>query len=536
VTTGADAIARALADAGVDVVFGLPGVHNLALWPALARKDIRIVGSRHEQGCVYAADGYARATGRPGVALVTTGPGAANTLGATGEAWASHSPVVIVATDIASTVRREGVYRGALHETPEQDSLFAPITKHQVVADTARFVGPVVANALKVANAAPSGPVYVQIPTDFLTGAAGSGSAYASSGAPRPDYRAACDAIARSERPLLWVGGGARDATEGVDALARALGAPVVTTYQGRGVLPAGHELLVPAPPHEPEVTELVARADLAIVIGSDLDYMNTMGWQLPLPAARVAINVDAADAGKNVEIDAVVEAPAADVLPLLAGTVEPRSPWTGDLAALGASIRDRLRNASETTSSIEFLERTEAALPPDAVVFADMCIPGYWLAGHYRVTQPRGLHYPMGWGTLGFAFPAAIGATVAHGRSRPVVAFAGDGGLLFAIGELATVAQERLPLTIVVIDDGGYGMLRFGHENEANGSDLSPVDFAAVARGFGINASAVSGTGTAYGTALADCVRAAEPRLLHVSASLYPPVTTSPRWPMRSS
>jgi acetolactate synthase-1/2/3 large subunit len=107
---------------------------------------------------------------------------------------------------------------------------------------------------------------------------------------------------------------------------------------------------------------------------------------------------------------------------------------------------------------------------------------------------------------------------------------------MLFAVGELATVAQEQLPLTIVVVDDGGYGMLRFGHENEPNGSDLSPVDFAAVARGFGIQAQAVSGTGTDYETALADCVRANEPRLLHVSASLYPPVTTSPRWPMRST
>jgi acetolactate synthase-1/2/3 large subunit len=428
------------------------------------------------------------------------------------------------------------VYRGALHETPDQDSLFAPITKHRVVADTARFVGPLVANALKVASTVPSGPVYLQIPTDFLTGAAGSSASYASSGASRPDYRAACDAIAQSERPLMWVGGGARDATEGVDSLARALGAPVITTYQGRGVLPAGHDHLVPAPPHEPEVIELVARADLAIVIGSDLDYMNTMGWQLPLPAARVAINVDAADATKNIEIDAVVEAAAADVLPLLAGTIEHRAPWAGDLAALGVSIRDRLRNTPETASSIEFLERTESALPSDAVVFADMCIPGYWLAGHFGVARPRGLHYPMGWGTLGFAFPAAIGAAVAHAGRCPVIAFAGDGGMLFAIGELATVAQERLPLTIVVVDDGGYGMLRFGHENEPNGSDLAPVDFAAVARGFGIDATAVSGTGSDYEIALAESARANEPRLLHVSASLYPPVTTSPRWPMRSS
>ena len=123
---GADAIAAALNASGVDVVFGLPGVHNLALWPAFERAGIRIVGVRHEQGCAYAADGYARATGRVGVALVTTGPGAANTLGAVGEAWASHSPVVVIATDIPSPLRREGAYRGVLHETTDQAALFAP--------------------------------------------------------------------------------------------------------------------------------------------------------------------------------------------------------------------------------------------------------------------------------------------------------------------------------------------------------------------------------------------------------------------------
>jgi acetolactate synthase-1/2/3 large subunit len=536
-TNGADAIAAAMKDAGVEAAFGLPGVHNLELWPAFERAGIRIVGSRHEQGCAYAADGYARATGRVGVALVTTGPGAANTLGAVGEAWASRSPVVVLATDIPSTLRREGVYRGVLHETTDQRALFAPVTKHQCVVDDPHFVGATVNNALAIAKAAPQGPVYVGVPTDMLTGPASVFKPYArSGGTARPSYDDCVEAVSQSQRPLLWVGGGARDAGEHVDAFARALGAPVVTTYQGRGVLPAGHPLLVPAPPHEPEVTELIASADVAIVVGSDLDYMNTMGWRLPLPERRVAVNVDAADATKNYTMDVVVTGTADSFLAACAARLQQREPWAGDLAALGKAIRERLRASAETAEAVAFLESTEAALGDDAVVFADMCIPGYWLAGHYRAPGARTFHYPVGWGTLGFAFPAAIGAAVAHGRDRRVHAFIGDGGMLFAIGELATVAQEALPLTIVVVDDGGYGMLRFGHESVANGSDLSPVDFVAVARGFGIEAEAVDGVGAEYQAALGRAAAAGAPRLVHVRAALYPPVTTSPRWPIKGT
>src|SRR5215212_3272981 len=160
--TGAEVIVAALEDAGVEVCFGLPGVHNLALWEALRRSAIRLVGVRHEQAAAYAADGYARATGRLGVALTTTGPGAANTLGAVGEAWASRSPVLVVATDIPSTLRREGVYRGVLHETDGQAEMFRPVAK--AVHNGAGAIGQAIEDAL----AAPQRPAYLEVPTDEL--------------------------------------------------------------------------------------------------------------------------------------------------------------------------------------------------------------------------------------------------------------------------------------------------------------------------------------------------------------------------------
>ncbi|MFZ1993405.1 MAG: thiamine pyrophosphate-binding protein, partial [Solirubrobacteraceae bacterium] len=167
-TTAAARIVQALERLGVPVAFGLPGVHNLAIWKALSESSIRLVGVRHEQAAVYAADGYTRATGRLGVAVVTTGPGAANTLGATGEAMASGSPVLVIATDIPAAIRRPGIYRGSLHETRDQTAMFAPVTKTATLVTEAAQVGDAVVAAAQLAMAAPSGPVYLGVPTDLL--------------------------------------------------------------------------------------------------------------------------------------------------------------------------------------------------------------------------------------------------------------------------------------------------------------------------------------------------------------------------------
>jgi acetolactate synthase-1/2/3 large subunit len=296
-------------------------------------------------------------------------------------------------------------------------------------------------------------------------------------------------------------------------------------------VLAPEHPLLVPAPPHEPEVTALIASADLAIVVGSDLDQMNTMQWRLPLPARRIAINVDALDAAKNYACDAVIETDAR-ILGLFAEQLDPRDPWAGDLGALGDAIRARIAQDDTTAEAIAFLEHTETALPANAVVFADMCVAGYWLAGHLRVPQRRGLHYPMGWGSLGFAPGAAIGAAAA-GPDAPTVAFVGDGGMLFALGELSALAEQRAPCTIIVIDDNGYGMLRYGPQSTA-ANELPPVDFVQAARAFGIPAVGIDGVGATYAKALAQAVERAEPSLLHVRARLHPPVTTTPFWPIK--
>src|SRR5690242_18137329 len=375
--TGADVLVSALESLGVHAVFGLPGVHNLAAWEALRESPIRLIGVRHEQAAVYAADGFARATGQLGVALVTTGPGAANTLAATGEAWAGGSPVLVVATDIPSTLRRPGEYRGVLHECTDQAGMFRPVTK-------AQFAWPDVQPAIAAALETPTRPVYLEIPTDRLSGPA-------TVGPQRPndsDARGPEMEVGWTERPLVWAGGGAKAREDEVIAIAESLGAPILTSYGGRGV--AGtHELSVGLPPHIPEAGELWDQADLVIVVGSDLDGINTQNFKQPQPERIIAIN---ATKITNYEVETY-----ADSLSLKAGT---RRPWT-DPQALRARAIERLTN--EHPSEMAFLDAFADALPDGALVAADMCIPGYWIAALHQFTKPRQLLYPMGWGTLGF-------------------------------------------------------------------------------------------------------------------------------------
>ena len=524
--TGASTITRALEDAGVDVVFGLPGVHNLALWDALRHSSIRLVGVRHEQAAAYAADGYARVTGRFGVALTTTGPGAANTLGAVGEAWASRSPVLVIATDIPSGLRREGVYRGVLHETDGQAEMFRPVV--DLVCRGAAEIDA----ALSAVQTPPHRPVYLEVPTDELASEVDERArVFMYEGDSGGTVEEAAAVLAGAERPLVWVGSGGRDAGREIGELASRLAAPVLTTYGARGVLPPDHPCLVCLPPHAPPAGALWDSADVVVSIGSDFDGMNTQNWLQPQPPKVVAINLDADDAAKNYDADVVVVGDAARVT----GELAPLLPGRGGLDELAHRLHHLRAEACDGLDprAMRFLDALSFALPDEAVVVADMCIPGYWIGGYHPFHLPRKLLYPVGWGTLGFAFPASLGAALAD--RGPCVAVCGDGGFLFACGELATVAQEQIPLTIVIVDDGGYGMLRYDQDlagSERFGVDLLTPDFEAMARAFGVRAQTVTGLDDDFGTALAEHVADGSPSVLVAKAeALTPPPTTSPNW-----
>ncbi|MFC4087003.1 thiamine pyrophosphate-binding protein [Amycolatopsis samaneae] len=534
--TGAEHVADALTALGTEVAFGLPGVHNLPLWEALAHTGIRLIGVRHEQTAGYAADGYARATGRLGVALVTTGPGAANTLGAVGEAMASAAPVLVVATDIPSTLRRPGVVRGVLHETSDQQAMFAPVTKAGFTVRAADQIGPTLHRAARLATQPQSGPVYLGIPADYLRDTAPRREPPPPPLAPRIDISelSAVEALlSGAKRPLIWAGGGAlrSGAGEAIGRLAERLCAPVLTTFAARGLLPPEHPCLAPNPVHSPEVGELWDTADVVLAIGTDFDGLMTQNWLMPKPPKLIAVNVDAQDAAKNYPPDFLLVGDAREVVEVIDVPKRPGLPeLTARLTGIGRRVRRRIRE--EEPQAADFLSTLEEVLPPDAVVVSDMCVAGYWLGGFHRFRAPRRFAYPMGWGTLGYGFPASLG-TAAAGGGR-AVCVSGDGGFLYGCGDLATLAAEQLPVTVVLVDDGGYGMLRYDQERAGlpyRGVDWDSPDFVGLARSFGVHAERVSGFGRAFRRRLGEFVKSDEPNVLVVSARLAPPVNTSPRW-----
>ncbi|WP_166462746.1 thiamine pyrophosphate-binding protein [Amycolatopsis acidicola] len=537
--TGAQHLVDTLTELGAEVAFGLPGVHNLPIWEALAESGIRLIGVRHEQTAGYAADGYARATGKLGVALVTTGPGAANTLGAVGEAMASASPVLVLATDIPAKLRRPGVVRGVLHETSDQAAMFAPVTKSATTVEVAEDIAPAVARAARLAVQPQSGPVYVGVPTDFLrehtTRLSAPDSTERFAAINLTDLDEAQRLLSGAARPLIWAGGGAARAEAGpvIGELAERLAAPVVTTFAGRGLLPPSHPCAAPNPVHDPEVGALWDEADVVLGIGTDFDGLMTQNWLMPKPPKLIAVNVDPQDAAKNYPPDLTLVGDARDVVSQLLTGLTPRpglDELTGRLRGLHDSVRRRMR--ADEPQAADFLGTLEETLPESAVVVADMCVAGYWAGGYHRVSAPRRFAYPMGWGTLGFGFPASLGAAAA-GAGR-VVCVSGDGGFLYGCGDLATLAQESLPVTVIIVDDGGYGMLRYDQDREGlpqRGVNLHTPDFVGLARSFGVHADQVKGFGRAFRRRLGEFVRAEEPNVLVVRANLTPPLNTSPRW-----
>lgn len=537
--TGGERLADALRELEVDRAFGLPGVHNLPAWNALSQRGIRLIGVRHEQSAAFAADGYARATGRLGVAVVTTGPGAANTLAAVGEAQASASPVVVIATDVPSALRRPGVVRGALHEMSDQAAMFAPVTKAALTAESPDDVARVIRRAGRLARRPQSGPVYVGIPADFLTAEAADPLPAESTEVIHrvdvADLLQARELLSTARRPVIWAGGGALRAGAGdaLGELAETLAAPIITTYAARGIVPPDHPCRASNPVHTPEVGALWDEADVVLAVGTDFDGMMTQNWRMPKPPTLIAINVDAGDAAKNYPPDLQLTGDAREVTENLALGM-PRRAGLPELSRRLDDIETRVRRRirREEPQAAELLTALSETLPDDAVLVSDMCVAGYWIGGFYRVAAPRKLAYPMGWGTLGFGFPASLGVAAAGGGRA--VCVTGDGGFLYGVGELATAIQEALPLTVVVVDDSGYGMLRYDQTRGGlphEGVDLVTPDFVGLAKSFGVDADRVDGFGRAFRRRLREFTRSGEPNLLVVAAELSPPLNTSPRW-----
>lgn len=538
---GGDLVVETLSALGATTVFGIPGQHALGLFDALSRSTLHFVSSRVENNSAFAADGFSRATGEVGVLFLSTGPGALTSLAGLQEAYATGVPMVVV----ASQVPLEGLgarRKGMLHQLDDQKASAANVTKSQRLIQHASGIPSAIQDAWTEAISSPAGPVWIEIPQNVLLDPVivppvEDALAQAADNPPRTELvKEAVKWLAAAERPAIIAGGGTRrgGAEPALLSLAEKLRAPVVCTPGGNGAFPWNHELSLQSWIEDRYTTEVLEDADVLLVVGSSLGEVTSNYFTLE-PRGRI-IQIDAeprvlesnrpalgirADAGQALQaLDTALDAaPAATAA---APTWHGMSPETLVKETL-ARIQARL-DAQGLGTERRFMADLRAAVPDGMQTFWDMTISAYWA---WSCWDARGgqFHSAQGAGGLGFGFPGAIGGAVGlavQGKPARVLAVSGDGSAMYSISELATVRQHNLPVTWLIVDDGGYGILReymveaFG---KATATELARPDFVRLAESFGVPARRVAPA--EVGPALADALAADGPNVVVVEAQL---------------
>jgi acetolactate synthase-1/2/3 large subunit len=489
--TGAQAVIGALAERGVQLVFGIPGTHNLPLYEQLTPHGIRHVTPRHEQGAGYAADGYARATGRPGVCLVTTGPGLTNVLTAAVTAYADSVPLLVISPGMAA--HAEGRDTGFLHEVKDQSG-----ATDRLLAWSHRATSPAAAHLAvhrafdEFATTRPR-PVHLEIPLDVMADLGSLADRAVLPPAPPPAREAierAAELLARAERPVILLGGGAVDAQAEATALAERLGAPVITTVNGKGVVAENHPLSLGASLRLATTKTFITGRDVVLAVGTELGESDLWGPPLRFGGAVIRADIDPRQLAKNAPCTVGVTGDARTVLGALLEKLPHAAPSRG-VAETAAELRSALHEEAlvDGLPWEELMTLLRGRLSEGAIVTADSTMPAYYGAVHfYDVEGPRRFLYPTGYATLGYALSAAIGARLGHPH-RDVLAIIGDGGLMFCVGELMTAVELGLGIAVLVSVNGGYGEIRRQQEEMGMmpiGVDLQNPDFAALAKAVG--------------------------------------------------
>jgi thiamine pyrophosphate-dependent acetolactate synthase large subunit-like protein len=527
VRSGARALVEALEAHDVEVVFGLPGIHALPLWDALIGSPIRRVVVRHEQAAGFGAVGYARTSGRPGVYLTSTGPGAFNSLAALSEADASSTPVLHLTSQIPTHL--VGAGRGYLHESRGQSQAFAAVSRFHARPTTPAALVEAIDEAFRHMALDP-GPATIEVATDVMAAMTDAGPPRVTRvAAPAPDPAAVARVHAlvdAAEAPLIWAGGGARNAAEQVRALAEHLDAPVLTTYNGKGVLPSGHPLHAGSSVEEPSMRSLVERSDLLIALGTRFSQEGTADWGLPMPEALVQVDLDPGRFGRTF---AVAEGVVADV-GLFCRALMADPPAAGGRdgeAAVRAALQGRSAEVGEQGAEVEveLMRVLHDTLPEDAIVVADMTVAAYWAALYLDAKRPGAFVYPSS-GALGCGIPLALGTSAAN-PGRPTVVISGDGGFLMAGHELLTARAEGLAFVVLVINDSAYGILRNYQETMFGRTvavELNAPDFERLAEACGVRYLRAAGVGD-LAQALTEAVAdRSGPVLVELQAALRAP------------
>ena len=489
---GGHAIISLLENYGVDTVFGIPGVHTLEFYRGIADRQMRHVGVRHEQGAGFIADGYARASGKPGVCCLITGPGLMNAATPIGQAYSDSVPVLVLCSVNAKPDLGKG--RGRLHEISDQRAAIAPLTAFTRTVMNDQEMAKAVSDAFAVFESKRPRPVVLEFPLDVLSAPADVGHPKRVH-APRPkakpaDLDAAAKLIDAAKHPLLLVGGGTVDCAPAVRAFLEKSGAIGVTTTAGKGVIPASHPQSLPSALLAPPVQQVLTEADVVIAVGTELAETDSWVDRLEIPGKLIRIDLDAFTITRDYTPTVAIEADAGEALEALTARIKPgRKPDTDRIAAVRQAVRDRMKPLERKHAKV--LDALRAALPSNGIVVSDMTQIAYTANPYFPCEEPRCWFHPCGFGTLGYGMPAAIGAKIAC-PDRDVVALCGDGGFLFTVQELGTAAELGLPLPILLWNNDAFGQIAQNMRDlgipEIAVKNKNP-DFRTLAAAYGIRA-----------------------------------------------
>jgi len=517
--TAAKALVETLSVNGVDTVFGVLGSTLLPVYDELIdHPEIRLIAPRGEDGALHMADAYGRVTGKVGVGLITVGAGAAYSVSAMGEAYAESFPLLNIVTQVPTPYL--GQEKGVYHECRDQMGMFKPVTGwcHRITAP--EEVPAAINEAFARMRSGRPRPVMLEIPSDVLKIEADIAiPSPACVNKPKIDdqqVKQVADLVASARRPVLWAGGGAVRAGAGPElkALAELLQAPILGTNGSRGVIPDDHPLtlgnmLTMSPLLEDEVLNT---ADAMLALGTrfseratrssdkkaalDVTGRSAKGWTLKIPQKMAHIDIDAAEFNRNYPTQIGVQADARDFLQKLLAELHARKYKPAERREEQiAIIKDRARTElrERVPAEMQLLDDLRAAIPRNGIVAAQS-IAGHWARYAFDMYEPGKFLFANTFGSMGFAFHAAIGAKIGC-PERPVVALCGDGGFLFGCGEMATIAHYRLPIPIVIFNNGGYKILQNTQKKRYGrhiGTELTSPDFMQLGAAFGFHTTRV--------------------------------------------
>ncbi len=492
--TGAQVIIKTLRSFHSESIFGIPGVHTLALYDAMRDEaGLRHILARHEQGAGFMAEGYARIQGRPGVVCTITGPGATNVATPVASAYADSIPLLVISSSLPTS--SNGRARGELHEIKDQLALMEALAGWTREVKYVEEIPDALSDAFRAMKLGRPRGAYLQVPFDILEAQAEVEIPEEPLVEPPRPTEAAITAAAQllrdASRPVIIAGEGvtAAHANDLLCRLAERLDAPVLLGSKSHDVLPSDHPLVITATGYiSSDLLELMEQSDVALVVGSKLGLERTGEGRLPIPSKLIHIDLDPAEIGCNYPATVHVVGDALAALEELLSAL-PTSPTRRPSRANEiARVRESLRRHTTKYFDVALLDAVREGLPRDGIVVADMTMLGYASAQYLPVYEPRTFIHPSEFCTIGCGLPLALGAKVAA-PGRPVIALCGDSGFLLNTGELATAVQEQIPVMVVIFNDATFTAVKSEQKRRFHGryiaTDVRPPDYVALARAF---------------------------------------------------